>query len=152
MELKIYTGNYTLRLGQPYVIMSAKDSGKEFIAEKFIIFEASDEPKIIARKIKYPKIENRSLEDFINTEKEVCKEEIRSDILFQYYQNQLEQLNYDVKIELIDSNPNLLRLLRNKFPEILEKIKNNTMNAELKKLINIYQSIEVEEIDMGFAK
>jgi hypothetical protein len=68
METKFYTGNYSLSIGQPYVIISAEDKGTEFYAEKIIIFEAfNGQQSILAYRVKYPKISDRTLEE--NTRK-----------------------------------------------------------------------------------
>lgn len=149
MELKFYTGNYTLQIGQPFVILSAEARENDFFVEKFIIFESFDGQRVHANKYTYPKLHNRTLDDFIATETEVCKDDILHKIIYQHYQTQLQQLNYNVKVELLVSNPNLLSLLRDKFPKILDKIKTHTVNKELQELIELYQSIVVERIDIN---
>jgi hypothetical protein len=145
METKFYTGNYSLSIGQPYVIISAEDKGTEFYAEKIIIFEAfNGQQSILAYRVKYPKISDRTLEEFIALEIQVCKDDIFYKILFEKYKEKLERRNYNVNIELRETNSNILSLLHVKFPAILNKIKARTMNEKLKSLIESYQSIVVE--------
>jgi hypothetical protein len=148
METKLYTGNYSLTLGQPYVIISASENQTDFTAEKIIIFEGfNGQQTFLANRVKYPKISDRSLQDFIASELQVCKDDIFFKILFTKYKVELEQRNYDVNIELIETNTNIISLLRDKFPSILTNIKNNTMNGKLKTLIGLYQSIVIERND-----
>ncbi len=153
METKFYTGNYSLTLGQPYVIISATESTTDFTAEKIIIFEGfNGQQTVLANRVKYPKISDRSLEDFISSEVQVCKDDIFYKILFTKYKNELEQRNYNVNIELRETNINIISLLRDKFPTILTNIKNNTMNDKLKALIELYQSIVIERNDFDINK
>lgn len=153
METKFYTGNYSLTLGQPYIIISASESSTDFTAEKIIIFEGFNGQKtILANRVKYPKISGRSLEDFISSEVQVCKDDIFYKILFTKYKSELEQRNYNVNIELTETNTNIISLLRDKFPTILTNIKNNTINEKLKILIGLYQSIVIERNDFDINK
>lgn len=153
METKFYTGNYSLTLGQPYVIISASESPTDFTAEKIIIFEGfNGQQTILANRVKYPKISDRSLQDFISSEVQVCKDDIFYKILFTKYKAELEQRNYNVNIELRETNTNIISLLRDKFPTILTNIKNNTMNEKLKALIGLYQSIVIERNDFDINK
>ncbi|MCA6460956.1 MAG: hypothetical protein IM571_04895 [Chitinophagaceae bacterium] len=153
METKFYTGNYSLTLGQPYVIISASESQTDFTAEKIIIFEGFNGQQIIlGNRVKYPKISNRSLEDFISSEVQVCKDDIFYKILFTKYKTELEQRNYNVNIELRETNTNIISLLRDKFPRLLTNIKNNTMNEKLNALIGLYQSIVIERNDFDINK
>lgn len=145
METKFYTGNYSLTLGQPYVIISASEREIDFTAEKIIIFESfNGQQTILANRVKYPKISDRSLQDFISSELQVCKDDIFYKILYTKYKVELEQRNYNVNIELRETNTNIISLLRDKFPLILTNIKNNTMNEKLRTLIDLYQSIVIE--------
>lgn len=153
METKFYTGNYSLTLGQPYVIISANETPTEFTAEKIIIFEGfNGQQTILANRVKYPKISGRSLADFISSEVQVCKDDIFHKILFTKYKNELEQRNYNVNIELTETNTNIISLLRDKFPTILTNIKNNTANVNLKTHIELYQSIVIERNDFDINK
>lgn len=148
METKFYAGNYSLTIGQPYVIISAEDKGTEFVAEKIIIFDAfNGEQTLLANRIKYPKIYERTLEDFISSEIQVCKDDIFHKILFKKYKEQLEERNYNVNIEFRETNSNILSLLRDKFPTILNNIKIHTVNKKLIDLIGLYQSIVIERTD-----
>lgn len=153
METKFFTGNYSLTNGQPYVIISASESEAEFTAEKIIIFEGFNGKHIVlANRVKYPKISNRSLNDFISSEIQVCKDDIFYKILFTKYKTELEQRNFNVNIELRETNTNIISLLRDKFPEILSNIKTNTINKKLKQLITSYQSIVIERNDFEINK
>lgn len=150
METKFYTGNYSLAIGQPFVIISAEEKETEFIAEKIIILNAYDgKQTLLAYRIKYPKINNRTLNDFILSEIQVCKDDIFHKILFVKYKKQLEKLNFNVIIELTETNSNILSYFREKFPDILDNIKNHTVNGELKALIKLYQSIVIERNDFN---
>jgi hypothetical protein len=148
METKFFTGNYSLTLGQPYVIISAKENENEYIAEKIIIFEGFDgQHTFLANKVKHPKVLERSLNDFILSEIQVCKDDIFYKILFTKHKTELAKRNYNVNIELRETNPNIISLLRDKFPTILNNIKNQTMNEKLKAQIKLYQSIVIERKD-----
>lgn len=148
METKFYVGNYSLTLGQPFVIISASEREIDFMAEKIIIFEGfNGQQTILANRIKYPKISDRSLQDFISSELQVCKDDIFYKILYTKYKVELEQRNYNINIELRETNTNIISLLRDKFPLILTNIKNNTMNEKLRTLIDLYQSIVIERND-----
>lgn len=148
METKFFTGNYSLILGQPYVIISAEGNESEFIAEKIIIFEGfNGQQTVLASRIKYPKIADRSLTDFVASEVQVCKDDIFHKILFTKYKAELERRNYNVNIDLIETNQNILSLLRDKFPTILNNIKHHTINDKLKALIELYKSIVIERND-----
>jgi hypothetical protein len=153
METKFYTGNYSLTLGQPYLIISASESPTDFTAEKIIIFEGfNGQQTILANRVKSQKISDRSLEDFISSEVQICKDDIFYKILFTKHKNELEQRNYNVNIELREINASIISLLRDKFPTILTNIKNNTMNEKLKILIELYQSIVIERNDFDINK
>lgn len=153
MKTKFYTGNYSLSLGQPYVIISATESTTDFIAEKIIIFEGfNGQQTVLANRVKYPKILDRSLEEFISSEVQVCKDDIFYKILFTKYKNKLEQRNYNVNLELSETNTNIISFLIEKFPIILTNIKNNTMNDKLKELIELYQPIVIERNDFDINK
>jgi hypothetical protein len=148
METKFFTGNYSLTLGQPYVIISATEKDSTFQAEKIVIFEGLNGQQIVlANRVKYPRIENRSLDEFISSELQVCKDDIFYKILYTNYFDELERRNYNVNVELRETNPNIISLLKDKFPIILSNIRDNTINEKLKELIELYQSIEIERKD-----
>lgn len=148
MEIKFFTGNYSLTLGQPYVIISATENDSEFIAEKFIIFEGfNGQQTVLANRVRYPKIADRSLNDFILSEIQVCKDDIFYKILFTKHKAELARRNYNVNIDLRDTNPNIISLLHDKFPTILNQIKTHTTNGKLRVLIELYQSILIERND-----
>ena len=84
----------------------------------------------------YPKIQVCSLDDFILSEVQVCKDDIFYKILYAKYKNELEQRNYNVNIELRETNSNIISLLLDKFPTIVTNIKNITMNENLRYLSN----------------
>ena len=148
METKFYTGNYLLAIGQPYVIISAKEENEYFIGEKIIIFEAFT-GQILSKgnRIKFPKISGRTLDDFILSELQICQDDIFHKILYPNFKAQLVRLNYNVIIDLRESNSNILSLIRDKFPEILIAIHDTTINEKLKALIKIYKSIVIERND-----
>lgn len=145
METNFFTGNYSLTLGQPYVIISSTENEVEFIAEKIIILEGFDgQQTVLANRVRYPKISDRSLNDFIHSEIQVCKDDIFYKILFTKYKAELERRNFTVNIELRETNQNIISLLRDKFPIILNNIKAQTENDKLRVLIELYQSISIE--------
>lgn len=72
--------------------------------------------------------------------------------MFQKYQQQLQAINFNVKIELTETNANILAFLRDKFPVELNNIKSRTTNEKLKSLIGLYQSIVVERDDFDIEK
>ena len=153
METKFFTGNYTLGIGHPYVILSTDQDATDFHSEKIIIFEGfNGQPSFLAYRTKYPMLPGRTIEDFILNEIQTCKEDILHRILFQKYQQQLQAINYNVKIELTETNANILAFLRDKFPNELNNIKSRTTNEKLKSLIDIYQLIVVERNDFDIEK
>lgn len=148
METKIFTGSYSLTLGQPYVIISATENDVDFIAEKIIIFEGFDgQQTVLANRVRYPKTSDRSLKEFILSEIQVCNDDIFYKILLTKYKAELERRNYTVDTELRETNTNIISLLRDKFPAILNKIKVHTINDKLRVLIELYLSIVIERND-----
>ncbi len=148
METKFYTGNYSLTLGQPYVIISATEHESTFQAEKIVIFEGfNGQQTVLANRVKYPKISVRSLDEFISSEIQLCKDDIFYKILYTKYHDELERRNYNVNVELRETNADIISLWRDKFPEILSIIRDNTINEKLKEVIKLYQSIVIERND-----
>lgn len=153
METKYYTGNYTLGIGQPYVILSIDQDPNYFHSEKIIIFDGFDGQKSFhAYRTKYPIMTGGTMDDFISTEIQTCKEDILHKILFSKYYTQIQAINFNVKIELVETNANVLGLLRDKFPTELENIKSRSINEKLKLLIALYQSIIIERNDFEIDK
>lgn len=153
METKFFTGNFTLGLGHPYVILSTSQEGMDFYSEKIIIFEGFNGHKsFLAYRTKYPILAGRTIEDFISNEIQTSKDDILHKILFQKHQQQLQAINFNVKIELTETNANILAFLRDKFPTELNNIKNRTTNEKLKSLIGLYQSIVVERDNFDIEK
>lgn len=148
METKFFSGNYTLGIGQPYVILSTYQDSENYRSEKIIIFHGyNGVNSFVAYRTKYPIISGKTIEEFISTEIQVCKDDILSKILFPKYYQQLEAANYNVKIELKETNSGVIGLLRDKFPTEIENIKTRTINKILKAQIAIYQSVIVERND-----
>lgn len=148
METKYYTGNYTLGIGQPYVILTIDQDETNFHSEKIIILDGFDGQKsFLAYRTKYPKMTDRTIDDFISTEIQTCKDDILHKILFSKYHAQLQSINFNVKIELVETNANVLGILRDKFPTELNNIKSRSINEKLKILIGLYQSIVIERND-----
>ena len=148
METKFYTGNYTLGIGQPYVILSIYDDDTDFHSEKIIIFEGFNGQKsFLAYRTKYPKITGRTIDDFKATEFQTSKDDILHKILFTKYYKELQAVNFNVKIELQEANANIIGFLRDKFPAELNNIKSRSINDGLKSLIGVYQSIVIERND-----
>ncbi|WP_452597114.1 hypothetical protein [Pontimicrobium sp. MEBiC01747] len=148
MITKYYSGNHSLTLGQPFVLISADEQEKEFYAEKFIVFESYDGITLIANSVNYPKVDGQNLNEFIKSELEITKDDIIHKIIYAKFEKQLERLNYDFKIDLIESDSGILSLLRNKFPEELNSIKNKTSDPELIRLIKMYQSFRIFRTDL----
>ncbi len=150
METRFYIGNYSSGLGQPYVIISATEDNSHFRAETIIFFDAFDGSlKTLASRIKYPKVDNRTLNDFIEAERQVCKDDIFYKILFTHYKEAMGHRNYNINIELGLTNSNILSLIKDKFPSFLNKIEANTINEKLKVLIGLYKSIIIERTDFN---
>ena len=148
METRFFTGNYTLGIGHPYVILSIDQDTTDFHSEKIIIFEGyNSQTSFLAYRTKYPKITGRTKDYFILSEIQTCKDDILHRILFSKYQQQLQAINYNVKIELNETNENILAFLRDRFPAVLNNIKSRSINEGLKSLISIYQSIVIERND-----
>ena len=148
MKTVYYVGNYTLSLGYPYVIISAEEKNNVFHAEKIIIFESFKRtPDFLAYRISYPNISGGTVDDFILSQVESCKDDIYYKILLKKYEKQLESLNYNVSLELRETNRNILNIIRDKFPNVLDNIESNTQNGELKSLIGLYKSIVVTRND-----
>lgn len=153
METIFFTGNYTLGIGHPYVILTTDQDAVKFHSEKIIIFEGfNGQTSFLAYRTNYPKLSGRTIEDFISNEIQTCKDDILHKILFAKYEQQLQAINYNVKIELIETNANILAFLRDKFPAVLNNIKSRTINDKLKSQIEIYQSIVVERDDFDIER
>lgn len=147
METRFFTGNHLLSIGHPYIIISAEEKATEFIAEKFIIFEAFDGQTVLKSRVKYPKTGYWTLEDFITAEVQICEDEIVNKILNKKYETQFSKLEYYADFSLRKSNWGIIGLLRDKFPTELNEIKETTYNELLKMRIELFQSIIVERND-----
>ena len=147
METRFFTGNHLRSIGHPYIIISADEKATEFIAEKFVIFEAFDGQTVLKSRVKYPKTGFWTLEDFISAEVQVCENEIIDKILNKKYETQFSELDYFADFRLRESNWEIIGLLRDKFPAELDGIKRSTYNELLKSRIDLFQSIDVERND-----
>lgn len=143
MQTYYFRGNYTLGLGQPYLILSIDEDKADFISEKCIIFEGFD--GVVRRKfhrVRYPKFSDISLESFSLEEFENSKEKINL-ILVDNYESQLKLLNYNYRIELVESDSNIISLLIEKFKVDMDHLKLSTINKDLRLLIDKYKSIDI---------
>lgn len=148
MLLKFYSGRYNLSFGQPYVIMSVWDDPQYFYNEIFIIFDGYDGNVISkAYRTKYPKFENKTIEDFIDTELQKVKDIIFYKILYVAYKKQLERRIYDTSIDLQESSDRILILMREKFKNLLRNIESETTNDLLAKRLQLYRSFVIERND-----
>lgn len=139
METKFYKGDYISTIGTPYLIISASENENNFTAEKIIIFDGfNGQPNVLVDIIKYPKISGRSLDDFISSEIQVCKNAIFHEILVPNYQTELGIKNFNIKINLEKSDVSIINIFIEKFPIILINIREITINETLKHLIPIY--------------
>lgn len=148
MQVKYFRGNYTLGIGQAYVILTIGEDAVDFISEKFIIFEGYDGGvKQKFYRTRYPKSSDITLSNFISDESENCKTDIHS-ILFANYLKELNSINHNYRIELIESGSNLISFLLERFKSNIEDLKLKTSDDNLKVLINKYKSIEILKVDL----
>ena len=147
MKTKFYLGNYSLRLGRPIVLISTDESDNQYYAEKIIIFESTKEPIFIANSVRYPKIENQTLDDFIQQELEISKDDIMHKIIQVNFEEEIKSLNYDYQIELNETDSKLIGLIKHRLPDFLEKIINTTNDTELMKLVSFYKYLRITRTD-----
>lgn len=148
MQTKFYSGNYSLSLGQPYVIISSWEDEKNLYCETYIIFEGYNGNNYGKKsRIKYPKFDGSTLTDFVEAELQKIKDKIFYDILLVHYKQQLEVKNYNVQINLREVNESILMLLRDKFLHLISLIQDDTKNELLSSKIRLYRSIQVERTD-----
>lgn len=149
METRFYSGNYSLTLGQPYIIISAEERENEFYAEKIILFEGLRGVRAIKTERSYPKINpNDTLEKFISMQLDQSKDDIIFKVLHVGYNDLLEKNGYTYKIDMRETDFTLLSLFRNKFPDITTKIRETTNNKFLRDHIKLVESIKwSEDID-----
>jgi hypothetical protein len=144
MEIKYYF-SFCSGIGQVFVIHSVKENTNDFFIEKFFIFKGNDQ-NIISKSISYsyPKLPNLILQQFINNEVVNSQDTILHELIFPTYNQLLLQRNFEVSINLHDTDSSLLYRLNKLVPEKLEIIKNKTSNSLLKTLISLFQSLKIQ--------
>lgn len=142
METRFFEGNPVLELGQPYAIITVLEGEDKVAVEMIMIFIGQDERQtVLSHIVSIPKTPEKSLSAFIDEEIEVCRRLIFKEILWKKYRTKLEQLNYNADIELFSTDHNMIRVIKYKFPEVLNGIKNSTTNGRLKDFIDRHQAL-----------
>lgn len=145
VETRFFEGNPILELGQPYAIITAREVNDKVAVEIIMIFIGQDgQQPVLFHTVSSPKTSEKSLNSYIDKEIEVCRKLIFREILWKKYRAKLEELNYNADIELFSTDHNMIRIIKYKFPEALNSIKNSTTNERLKAFVERHQSINIK--------
>ncbi len=145
---KTYVGNYIYGPGQPTVIITANTKVQPIIyAESFIFLEGDDpvydEKRICLDITDVPrKIAEWDLNTMLN-EALSQAENMLSRLLYEYFKKNDEAIYLSQNFILKESDEQaIIRLImRNRFPNKIEKVKNITMAESLREVLREYANI-----------